>query len=53
MNSIFGHTWTLCPRGVQTITGTDNTDPPAPPLAPTDVVNAGDRNVNGAPMPVR
>ena len=29
------------------------TDPPAPPLAPTDVVNAGDRNVNGAPMPVR
>ena len=26
MSSIFGSTWTLCPRGVQTITGTDNTD---------------------------
>ena len=26
MNSIFGRTWTLCLRGVQTITGTNNTD---------------------------
>ena len=26
MNSIFGRTWTLCPRGVQTITRTNNTD---------------------------
>ena len=30
-----------------------STDPPAPPLAPTDVADAGNRNANGALMPVR
>ena len=28
-------------------------DHPAPPLAPTDGADAGERKANGAPMPVR